>query len=202
MAGNRRERRRSGHPRAVTPKHRGREAVHAQALQAMGSAAGAGVRQARILCGSQGETRVRRRAPSPQGDQQRGRSIASPYPPTREGHGRVQVAATDPEVLVAHDQTAAIFRPRRHRLSARSYRHARQNIFDLWADYTSGLSARAGASETLAVHTEQPDNPLTTHRIAEGRSLPDLLGSAISQSGAKHMSIPRLPHRNRYQLFR
>jgi len=27
--------------------------------------------------------------------------------------------------LSAHDQTAAIFRPRRHRLSARSYRHAR-----------------------------------------------------------------------------
>ncbi len=43
--------------------------------------------------------------------------------------------------LSVHDQTAAIFRPRRHRLSARSYRHARQDAFDIWAAYTTELSA-------------------------------------------------------------
>ena len=39
------------------------------------------------------------------------------------------------------------------------------------------------------------------HRIGEGRSLPDLLGSASFQSGEKRVSIARLPHRDRYQLF-
>jgi len=43
--------------------------------------------------------------------------------------------------LSVHDQTAAIFRPRRHRLSARSYRHARHDAFEIWADYTTELSA-------------------------------------------------------------
>ncbi len=39
------------------------------------------------------------------------------------------------------------------------------------------------------------------HRMAEGRSLPDLLGSACFQFGRRPMSIARLPHRDRYQLF-
>ena len=43
--------------------------------------------------------------------------------------------------LSVHDQTATIFRPRRHRLSARSYRHARQDAFDIWAAYTTELPA-------------------------------------------------------------
>ncbi len=43
--------------------------------------------------------------------------------------------------LAVHDQTAAMFRPCRHRLSARSYRHARRNAFDIWAAYTTELSA-------------------------------------------------------------
>ena len=43
--------------------------------------------------------------------------------------------------LSVHDQTAAVFRPRRHRLSARSYRHARHDAFEIWADYTTELSA-------------------------------------------------------------
>ncbi|WP_290900121.1 hypothetical protein, partial [Hoeflea sp.] len=40
------------------------------------------------------------------------------------------------------------------------------------------------------------------HRMAEGRSLPDLLGSACFQFDEQRMSIARLPHRDRYQLFR
>lgn len=43
--------------------------------------------------------------------------------------------------LSVHDQTAALFRPHRHRLSANSYRHVRQDAFHLWADYTSELTA-------------------------------------------------------------
>ena len=40
--------------------------------------------------------------------------------------------------LSVHDQTAAIFRPR---LTARSYRHARQDAFNIWAAYTTELAA-------------------------------------------------------------
>jgi len=40
------------------------------------------------------------------------------------------------------------------------------------------------------------------YRMAEGRSLPDLLGSACFQFGGKRMPIARLSHRDRYQLFR
>ena len=39
------------------------------------------------------------------------------------------------------------------------------------------------------------------HRMAEGRSLPDQLGSACFQFGKQSVSIARLPHRDRYQLF-
>lgn len=38
--------------------------------------------------------------------------------------------------LAAHDQINLLFRPRRYRLTANSYRHARNDAFDLWADYT------------------------------------------------------------------
>ena len=41
----------------------------------------------------------------------------------------------------AHDQINTLFRPRRHRLSAQSYRHARTDAFDLWADFTDELTA-------------------------------------------------------------
>jgi hypothetical protein len=38
--------------------------------------------------------------------------------------------------------------------------------------------------------------------MAEGRSLPDLLGSACFQFDEQRMSIARLSHRDRYHLFR
>ena len=41
--------------------------------------------------------------------------------------------------LSVHDQTAVLFRPKRHRLSAISYRHARAGAFDLWGEYTDQL---------------------------------------------------------------
>ena len=55
--------------------------------------------------------------------------------------GRFKSPQQAQRFLSVHDQTAAVFRPRRHRLSARSYRHARQDAFGLWADYTTNLSA-------------------------------------------------------------
>jgi putative transposase len=55
--------------------------------------------------------------------------------------GRYKSARQAQRFLSVHDQATAIFRPRRHRLSARSYHHARQDAFDLWAGYTTELSA-------------------------------------------------------------
>lgn len=40
-----------------------------------------------------------------------------------------------------HDQTASILRPKRHRLSAQSYRHTRSDAFAFWADYVIELTA-------------------------------------------------------------
>ena len=55
--------------------------------------------------------------------------------------GRFKSPGQAQPFLSVHDQTAAIFRPRRHRLSACSYRHARRDAFDLWEAYTTELSA-------------------------------------------------------------
>lgn len=41
--------------------------------------------------------------------------------------------------LSVHDQTATIFRPKRYRLSATSYRHARADAFSLWNDYAADM---------------------------------------------------------------
>jgi putative transposase len=43
--------------------------------------------------------------------------------------------------LSVHDQTAALFRPKRHSLSARLYRNARNDAFDLWNEYAAELTA-------------------------------------------------------------
>ena len=40
----------------------------------------------------------------------------------------------------AHDQINILFRPRRHRLSAVSYRHARTDAFDLWNNFAKQFS--------------------------------------------------------------
>ncbi len=53
--------------------------------------------------------------------------------------GRFKSPRQAQRFLSVHDQTVAIFRPRHHCLSARSYHHARQDAFDLWADYTTEL---------------------------------------------------------------
>jgi putative transposase len=42
--------------------------------------------------------------------------------------------------LSTQDQTASMFCPKRHRQSARSYRHARSDAFTLWTGYTAELT--------------------------------------------------------------
>lgn len=55
--------------------------------------------------------------------------------------GRFKSPGQTQRFLSVHDQTATLFRPKRHRLSARSYRHARADAFELWTEYTCGLAA-------------------------------------------------------------
>lgn len=55
--------------------------------------------------------------------------------------GRLKSPGQAQRFLSVHDQTAALFRPKRHRLSARSYRHARADAFEIWAEYARELIA-------------------------------------------------------------
>lgn len=55
--------------------------------------------------------------------------------------GRFKSPGQTQRFLSVHDQTAALFRPKRHRLSARSYCLARADAFELWAEYTHELTA-------------------------------------------------------------
>jgi len=64
--------------------------------------------------------------------------------PTRKREkifGRLKSHRQAQRFLSAHDQINPIFRPRRYQLTAISYRHARNDAFGLWADYTTGMAA-------------------------------------------------------------
>ena len=54
--------------------------------------------------------------------------------------GRFKSPRQAQSFLSAHDQINLIFRPRRHKLSAASYRHARSDAFSFWADYTAEMT--------------------------------------------------------------
>lgn len=43
--------------------------------------------------------------------------------------------------FAAHDQFNTVFRPRRDRLAAPSYRYARADAFNLWSDYAHEMTA-------------------------------------------------------------
>lgn len=61
--------------------------------------------------------------------------IGGPHRPTRRKEkimARFKSPRQTERFLAPHDQIHAIFRPRRYRLSAISYRHARDDAFDLW----------------------------------------------------------------------
>ncbi|EEB82426.1 transposase [Roseobacter sp. GAI101] len=71
-------------------------------------------------------------------------AIEGSHRPTREREklfGRFKSHRQAQRFLTAHDPINLIFRPRRHRLTATSYRHARGDAFSLWADYTAEMAA-------------------------------------------------------------
>ncbi len=55
--------------------------------------------------------------------------------------GRFKSAGEAQRLLSVHDQAAALSRPKRHRLSATSCRHAGSHAFDLRNACTAGLTA-------------------------------------------------------------
>lgn len=64
--------------------------------------------------------------------------------PTRKREkmfGRLKSHRQAQRFLSAHDQINLIFRPRRYQITATSYRHARNDAFSLWADYTAEIAA-------------------------------------------------------------
>ena len=63
--------------------------------------------------------------------------IEGSHRPTRrreKGMGRFKSPRQAQRFLAAHDQINAIFKPRRYRLTANAYRHARADAFSLWTD--------------------------------------------------------------------
>ena len=70
--------------------------------------------------------------------------IEGSHRPTRKREkiqGRFKSPRQAQRFLAAHDQINTIFRPRRYRLSSISYRHARADAFDLWAEYAGEMTA-------------------------------------------------------------
>ncbi|ATF20635.1 Transposase (plasmid) [Phaeobacter gallaeciensis] len=55
--------------------------------------------------------------------------------------GRLKSPGQAQSFLAAHDQINTIFRPRRYRLTAKSYRHAGDDAFDLWNGYALEMTA-------------------------------------------------------------
>ena len=70
--------------------------------------------------------------------------IEDSHRPTRQREkimGRFKSPRQAQRFLATHDQINNIFKPRRYRLTANSYRHARADAFSLWADYASEMIA-------------------------------------------------------------
>ena len=54
--------------------------------------------------------------------------------------GRFKSPRQAQRFLATHDQINVVFLPRRHQLSAISYRHARADAFDLWKGYAAEMT--------------------------------------------------------------
>ncbi|MFG6585405.1 MULTISPECIES: IS6 family transposase [unclassified Sulfitobacter] len=70
--------------------------------------------------------------------------IEGSHRPTRRREkimGRFKSQQQVQRFLAAHDQINTLFRPRRYRLTASSYRHARADAFSLWNDYALQMTA-------------------------------------------------------------
>ena len=64
--------------------------------------------------------------------------------PTRKREkimGRYKSPGQAQKFLATHDQVQTLFRPRRHKLTAISYRHARSDAHAIWSDITSEMNA-------------------------------------------------------------
>ena len=55
--------------------------------------------------------------------------------------GRYKSEKQAQHFLSSHDQIACLFRPRRHKLSANSYRHSRKDAFSIWENITNEMAA-------------------------------------------------------------
>jgi putative transposase len=65
------------------------------------------------------------------------------HKPTRRRErvmGRFKSSRHAQQFLSAHDQINVLFRPRRHRLTAISYRHARSDAFVIWSEITREIA--------------------------------------------------------------
>ncbi|MFG6592817.1 IS6 family transposase [Sulfitobacter sp. 1A12157] len=70
--------------------------------------------------------------------------IEGSHRPTRKREklmGRFKSPRQAQRFLATHDQINVVFRARRYRLSAISYRHARAEAFDLWKGYAAEMTA-------------------------------------------------------------
>jgi putative transposase len=71
-------------------------------------------------------------------------AIEGSHRPTRKREkifGKFKSHRQAQRFLAAHDLINLLFRPRRYRLNATSYRHARSDAFSLWAHYTVEMVA-------------------------------------------------------------
>jgi putative transposase len=71
-------------------------------------------------------------------------AIEVSHRPTRKREkifGRFKSHRQAQRFLSAHDQINLIFRPRRYQLTSTSYRHARNDAFNLLVDYTAQMAA-------------------------------------------------------------
>ena len=71
--------------------------------------------------------------------------------------GRFKSPGQAQRFLSVHDQTAALCRPKRHRLSAVSYRHARADAFSLWSDFAAEMTASTKWPGTISSPSRQVD---------------------------------------------
>ena len=70
--------------------------------------------------------------------------IEGSHRPTRKREkiqGRFQSARQAQRFLAVHDETANLFRPRRHKMTATTYRQKRANAFRQWDEYAGELAA-------------------------------------------------------------
>ncbi|WP_294611901.1 IS6 family transposase [uncultured Roseovarius sp.] len=70
--------------------------------------------------------------------------IEGSHRPTRKREklmGRFKSPRQAQRFLTAHDQINTLFRPRRYRLPANAYRHARSDAFDKWNSYAFEMTA-------------------------------------------------------------